>query len=400
MPPLGGPPLWLDPLPSPRPSLTGRHEADVVVIGAGLCGTSAALHLAEQGVDVALVEARQVAMSATGRNAGFILQGTAERYDRAVGLMGRERARRIHAWSLDNHDRIAACIRSHGIDCAYRRAGSLQLASSELEEAELRESARLLAEDGFEARLLSRDQLPAVFRDTGHRVGVEMVADGELDPAAFVRGVAGAAERAGARVFERSPVLELDAASPGEVRVQLAEGELHASLAIVATNARAGELLPWLADKIDPVRGQMLATSPLPRLFDQPVYANHGYDYWRQDPSGRVVLGGWRNLDPGTETGHEELLNEGIQQRMQAFVERFPWGQDVTYSHRWSGIMGFSRDGLPLVGPLPGAPGAVVGAGFTGHGFGFAFLAGAALAALALEGQHPLCEDLDPRRMS
>ena len=152
--------LWLDPPAALAGPLHGYVEADVLVIGAGIAGTAAARHLAQAGASVVWLEDSRVGMRATGRNAGFILQGTAERYDRAVGLMGRERARRIHAWSLENHDRIAAVIAQDAISCGYRRGGSLQLAGSAAEEAELVASAALLREDGFEAELLTGDAVP------------------------------------------------------------------------------------------------------------------------------------------------------------------------------------------------------------------------------------------------
>ena len=103
-------PYWLQDSSASIPRLSGSVEADVVVIGGGLCGTSSAYHLAQAGIDVALVEARTLSESASGRNAGFLLQGTAERYNRAVELMGRERARRIHQWSIENHERMAEAI--------------------------------------------------------------------------------------------------------------------------------------------------------------------------------------------------------------------------------------------------------------------------------------------------
>ncbi len=189
--------VWLDPVPAPRPALSGDVACDVVVIGAGVTGAAAARHLARAGVEVVWLESSRVAMRATGRNAGFILQGTAERYDRARTVMGADRARRVHAWSLENHDRMAAVIHDEGIACHYRRGGSLQLAGSAQEEAELVESARLLRADGFEAELLTGDAVPAVHRAAGFEVGVRLPRDGELDPAAFVRGAADAATRAG-----------------------------------------------------------------------------------------------------------------------------------------------------------------------------------------------------------
>lgn len=392
------PPYWLDGLGPTTAPLRGRVDADIVLIGGGLCGSAAALALSEAGVRAVWLEARALSSGASGRNAGFILQGTAERYARAIGVMGRERARAVHGVSRDNHRAMADTLTRLGIPCGYMNRGSLQLAGTEAEEAELLESAALLNEDGFSAHVLEGDALAACYREAGFRIGVHLPDDGELNPALFVRGVGAAAVAGGVALHEESPVTRLEAPAAGEVRAFTEHGEVHASLALVATNAAAGQLLPFFADKVDPVRGQMLATAPAPRLFDCPVYADHGFDYWRQDEHGRVVLGGWRNLDPEGEVGTDERLHPGIQQRMTEFLHRFPAMRDVPVTHRWSGTMGFSRDGLPICGPVPGMPGALAAAGFTGHGFGFAFLAGQALVQAALEGQSPYCEMFTPRR--
>lgn len=378
----------------------GDIEADVVVIGAGLCGASAALALAEAGCSVAWLEGRRVSSGASGRNAGFLLQGTAERYSRAIGVMGRVRAQAVHAASLTNHRMMADTIGRLGIACGYQNRGSLQLAGSVDEERDLLESAEALVADGFRAEVRTGAALDSVYRDAGFGVGVFLPADGELQPASFVRGVAGAAVAAGARLFEDSPVTMLEAPAPGDVRATAPHGSVRASLALVCTNAAAGQLLPWFGDKVDPVRGQMLATAPAPPLFACPVYADHGYDYWRQDEYGRIALGGWRNLDPAGEVGPEEILHPEIQERMTAFLQRFPPLRDVAVTHRWSGTMGFSRDGLPIVGPVPGLPGALAAAGFTGHGFGFAFLCGKALADLVLEGTSETANLFPSRRFA
>lgn len=391
-------PYWLDgaePLAAP---LAGDVHADLVVVGAGLCGASAVLAAVDAGLDVVWVEGRRVSWGASGRNAGFLLQGTAERYARAVTMMGRERARRVHAFSLENHAGMADAVARLGLDCGYQRRGSLQLAGSEGEEGELLESATLLREDGFAATVLEGDALPACYREAGFRLGVHLPADGELQPARFVRGVAAAAGARGARLYEDTPVTAIEAPSAGEARVRTAGGTVHASLALVCTNARAGELLPFFADKVDPVRGQMLATGPAPRLFDCPVYADHGFDYWRQDEHGRIALGGWRNLDPDAERGTDEQLHPGIQERMTTFLHRFPALRAVPVTHRWSGTMGFSRDGLPICGPVPGLPGALAAVGFTGHGFGFAWLAGRSLVELVLAGRSDFTDTFSPRR--
>lgn len=391
--------LWLDTPHRAAAPLGADTACDVLVIGGGLCGAACAGALARAGHDVVWLEEGRIAGAATGRNAGFVLQGTAERYDRAVSLLGRERARRIHAWSLENHARIAAAVAAAGIDCAYRRGGSLQLAGTPEEEAELVASAALLTEDGFDAQLLEGAALGEVYRAAGFRLGVSLPADGELDPVRFVRGLAARAVSDGARLFEGTAVRALDASAMGDVRAETTGGTVRAQVVVVATNARAAELLPFFHQKVDPVRGQMLATAPAPLTFDRPVYADHGFDYWRQLPDGRVVLGGWRNLDPAAEVGTADVLHDGIQQRMVDFLHRFPPLRGVPITHRWSGTMGFSKDGLPLVGPVPGAAGALAGVGFTGHGFGFAMLAGEALAATVDDGRHPFCDDLTPYRL-
>lgn len=392
-------PYWLDGAPSLAAPLTGDVSADLVVIGAGLCGASAAYAAARAGVSVVWLEGGAVCHGASGRNAGFLLQGTAERYVRAVGIHGRSEAREVHALTRENHRAMAEVVQELGIDCGYMRRGSLQLASSLEEEGDLLESAAMLQADGFAAVERRGDELGPALSAAGFRFGVWLPEDGELDPARFVRGVARAAMADGVRLYEHTPVVTLDAPTPGDVTVTTPNGTVHAQLALVCTNARVAELVPGLTGCVDPVRGQMLATGPAPTTFECPIYADHGFDYWRQDEHGRIALGGWRNLDPESEVGTDEALHPVIQARMTEFLQRFPSLRDVPITHRWSGTMGFSRDGLPIVGAAPGLPGALVAAGFTGHGFGFAWVCGRALAELATEGHSRVAELLPSRRM-
>ncbi|MDP2309369.1 MAG: FAD-binding oxidoreductase [Pseudomonadota bacterium] len=391
-------PYWLDGAPPLAPRLTEDISADVVVIGAGLCGASAALALGRAGVSTVWVDSAAVAHGASGRNAGFLLQGTAERYVRAVAIHGRDRARRVHALSRENHRAMAAEIERLGLECGYMRRGSLQLAGSVEEEGDLLESATLLREDGFPVEQRDADALGPALTGAGFRLGVHLPDDGELQPAAFVQGIARAAMGLGVQLFEHTPVTTLHADAPGDVRAETPRGTIRAQIALVCTNAAAGHLLGGLAGTIDPVRGQMLATAPAPPLFACPIYADHGYDYWRQDEHGRIALGGWRNLDPEGEVGVEEALHPLIQARMTEFLHRFAALRDVPITHRWSGTMGFSRDGLPMVGAVPGSPGALVAAGFTGHGFGFAWVCGRAIAEMVLDGRSEVAELFPARR--
>lgn len=393
------PSLWLTPSAERPPILEGR--ADVVVVGAGMTGLSCALHLRRAGLDVVVLEAGVVGCGATSRNVGFVLEGVAESYARTVALWGRDRARAARLFTVENHARVADLIERHRIDCGYARRGSIHLADTEQEEAELREGAAVLQADGFEAELVEEDALPAWARANGYRMGQVIPGDGELDPVRFVRGLAEACEEAGVRIGERSEVLAVDEDGAG-VRLQMRGGVVQADAVVVATNAYAARLLPWTCDRIDPVRGQVLATAPVAdRLFPRPIYASHGFEYWRQLDSGEVVMGGWRNLDVDTEVGTDHRLHAGIQATMERFLRGLhPALADVAIPHRWSGIMGFSRDSLPLVGVVPGAQRTWVCAGFTGHGFGFSVLAGEVLADLMATGTSPWAELLAPRRLS
>ncbi|MGC6508180.1 MAG: NAD(P)/FAD-dependent oxidoreductase [Myxococcota bacterium] len=390
-------PYWLDEPQHTRQAIHQDLQTDVLVIGGGLCGTAALLYLAEQGLNPVLIDSRNIAQAATGRNAGFILQGTAERYSRAIATLGHDKAQAIHRWSLINHERIANRIRTYNIECGYAKNGSLQLANSPSEEADLRESMKLLLADGFEAQWLTEHELGPGYTENGFRMGLLLPEDGELHPARYVHGLAKAAVELGATIYSETPALSVIEGLDG-VAVTTPNATIEAQVVLVCTNAYTPSILPWFKDKIDPVRGQMLATAPAPKVFDRPIYADHGYDYWRQDEKGSIVLGGWRNLDPDAEVGFEETLNPDIQSAMTRFIQQFPQLKDTPISHRWSGIMGFSVDGLPILGAPPGMNAVLVAAGFTGHGFGFAQLAGEAIAEVALEGQHSFVDALSARR--
>ncbi len=388
---------WLHTHSAPTyPTLSDNLEVDVVVVGAGLCGVSTAWHLSQSGLRVALVEARGIAHGATGRNAGFILQGTAERYNRAIVQMGREKARTIHGLSVENHRQMKAWLAQHPIDCEYRQGGSLQLASSLEEETELIESADLLLEDGFEAELLYGDELGEPYVSAGFQTGIVLPEDGEIHPAKFVHGVAQVVSGQGVQIYENTPVLSMDTGD--DVLLQTPRGKISAHMAVLCTNAYLPQVLPQYTNTIHPVRGQMLCTTPQPHLFERPIYADHGFDYWRQKPDGRIVLGGWRNLDPDAEVGYDETLHPEIQASMTEFLRRFKGLEAVEIESRWSGIMGFSRDGLPLIGGVPGKDSLLVGAGFTGHGFGFAWLAGQSLAKMVVDAEDQLASICSPHR--
>ncbi len=388
---------------NPRPEcapVRGSVQCDVVVIGAGMTGLATAIALRDAGLSVAVVESRAVGAAATGRNVGFILEGVAESYTRTISLWGREKAKSARRFTVENHHQLAALIERFGIKCEYERRGSIHLAATEGEDLELREGTDQLLEDGFEAAFVDHDDLPSWAQRAGYRSAQVIPLDGELDPVAFAQGLADGLLSVGGSLYENCAAQDIQQ-TPDGVRVRCPEGEITAMGAVIAANAYATTLAPWLTGRLDPTRGQVLCTAPIKeRLFDRPIYASHGFEYWRQLRSGEVVMGGWRNLDMEGEVGFGEDTHPQIQEAMAAFLSALhPAMEGVEITSRWAGIMGFSRDSLPIVGPMPGWPALFLAVGFTGHGFGFSVHAGKVMAELITTGNSQWASLFAPRRL-
>jgi len=252
---------------------------------------------------------------------------------------------------------------------------------------------RLLNQAGFDAQMLGRDQvqarmdIPLPQRVLGAKhCGDDCV----VDPARLVAGLLDVAVRGGLRVFPYTPVLKIREPASDRVIVQTTRGQVTASMVILAANAWSWHIHPFFTDTIYPVRGQMLATAPLDRRLGRGAFtANRGYDYWRQLDDGRVLIGGFRWLAPDMDEWRE---SEEVTARIQAGLERFLSEEllpeeTIEVTHRWAGIMGFTHDGLPLIGRLPGRNTILVAAGFNGRGLSYAALTGRVLAELVTAGQ-------------
>lgn len=390
-----------------RPALAGTAEADVAIVGGGITGVASALWLAREGATVALLEARRIAAGASGRNGGFLLSGTAESYGEAIARYGRDRARRIWAYNVANRElasRLASELGELGWACGLRWTGSLRIAVSEAELAELRTSEALLRDDEWQAEPVARQDLPAVLRPA-YLGATYYPLDGEMQPARFVRGLALLAERGGAMLCEDSPVTSVSRDQQGYI-VRTQSGAVRAPKLLLAANAWLGDLAPdlgldWLAASIAPTRGQMLATAPVvERLFDCPCYADEGFQYWRQLPDGRLVVGGWRNRSLPTESTSDETPSQDVQPHLDGFVRETLGLRDVPVEHRWAGVMAFSPDGLPLIGRVSGEDNCFVAGGYTGHGNAYALMAGRVVADLILGRGHPDADLFDPSRLS
>jgi gamma-glutamylputrescine oxidase len=354
----------------------GDGDVDVVVIGGGVTGCSCALTLAKGGLRVRLREAREIAGGASGRNGGFALRGGAMPYDEARAALGKEQARALWTLTEESLSRIAGFAGD-----AYRPVGSLRLAADIPERDAIRRELEALREDGFAGSWL--DELPPPL-DRLYVGAVLSPDDGALQPARWVRRLARLAAQAGAEIVEQSPV------DPAE---------LDGPTVVLAVDGLTSLAAPELAPAVQPVRGQVLVTEPLPeQFFARPHYARHGFDYWQQLEDGRLVIGGKRDTSVQQEYTSVEETTAPIQQAIEAqVVELLGYLPQIT--HRWAGIWGQTPDRLPLAGRLPGRARTWVAGGYSGHGNVIGFACGDLVARAILGDPAPELALFDPLRL-
>ncbi len=367
-------------------------RADVVIVGGGYVGGATAYWLTRMGVQPVLVERRAISAGATGRNAGFIAPGLGQAFAEAVERYGRAGAIQRLEFTRRGRDLTRHMIDDLDIDCDLEQSGGLTVAASAAEWSILRASGDALIQAGVPVQVLDRPALadhlltdvPSVFAGALYNSETMLV-----NPAKLNNAIVRAARDGGARVFLHTDVLALTDLADGGVMVETSRGEIAASRVVLATNAWSPLLAGFFTGRIRPVRGQMLATEPAPPVFRRAMSMNYGYEYWSQRAGGTIVLGGARWAVAGRDEGYyAEELNPDIQDALYRFLtDTFPALRGVGVARRWSGIMGFSRDGYPYIGPMPGRGRVLVAAGFTGHGGPYFALAGRCLAELIVHGR-------------
>lgn len=361
-------PLWR------QTDATELIRCHAAVLGGGITGIAAGLALERRGVDALIIERAAIAAGASGRNAGYLMRGAADNYAAAARGWGRENARIVWRWTEEN----LAMLRAEGIESlpAVRRTPSCLLALSEEEQVELERSAELMRDDGFEVSLLTTGA-DAAWRSGRARLGLVNPNDGACNPADLLAFLAGKLRR---QPLTHTEVTRIEAGS-GRVRLRSAATTIEAEHCLICLNAYTPLLLPGLASLIEPKRGQILAFRTDGPAFELSYYANHGSEYFRQVTPNTAILGGWRKHFAEAEVGYEDRVTDDVQRGLEGFAASIT-GAPVEVVSRWSGTMGFTPDGLPLIGPVDeqGNPAAIdspiwVCGGYTGHGMSMAFKA-------------------------
>lgn len=365
------------------------RDVDFLVVGAGLAGTSAAYFAKQAGHDVVITEMRDVAMGASGRNAGFMISGLDTYYHRAINEYGADVA--YEMWELSRHThrfwhKIAA-----EYDVPVKQSGSLLLSESEEEAQDLVKAAKALEDVGIDVIFHESDPL-----NRGYFNAIEQPLDAAVQPVVLTKAILKAS---GAELITNNEVYRLEQTDSDCVMVYTQKYIFKAKYVFLATNAFSPKIDPYFYDKITPTRAQVLVTEPLEKsVIDGCGYSNYGYMYYRMTFDNRFLLGGARHKYMAHENDTtEDRVNSLIQEELERYMkEHFP---DVTQpvSRRWAGIMGFSLDGLPLAGILPKKPRVGFAVGFTGHGLAMGAGVAERAVKLLLHGEH--AGAVDARRL-
>ncbi len=361
-----------------RPPLVGTLEADVAVIGGGLAGCSAALHLAGRGFKVALLEANFVGYGASGRSGGQTIFGLATGQKALAAQVGREDARRLFDMSIQALDLTQSLIREHGIGCDYR-PNHVHVATKPRHLVELAEwFDELRDEYAYESvQLLDRDALQAHVRSSRYLGGLLDTRSGHLHPLKFTQGVARAAESAGALLFEQTQALHYE--DGAGVIVRTAHGEVRCRQLVLCGNAYLGALAPALSRRILGVGTYIIATRPLEAeqarslLPSDAAVADLNWilDYFRLSADRRILFGG-RVSYSAFQPPH---LAESMRRRM---VRIFPGLSAVEVEYAWGGYLDITLSRAPDFGRL--SPNVFYLQGFSGHGMSLTVLAGRLVA--------------------
>jgi gamma-glutamylputrescine oxidase len=364
-----------------RAALLGSVRADVCVVGAGISGCSAALHLAERGYSVALLERHRIGWGASGRSGGQVLHGVA--CDPAVleHLLGADDARAVWESANEAVGLTRALIERHRIACDWAE-GHLLTAIKPRHDRALRahiESLRLRF-NYHSVRYVARTELRALLDSPRYISAMFDAWGGHLHPLAYTLGLAAAAERAGARIFEGSPAIEI---APG--RVCTPAGEVRAAHIVLCGNAYLGATVPALASRIMAVAAHVIATEPLDAARAAALIANNAavsdmnwvLDYFRRTADHRLLFGGPIRYARGTDVA----IHPDTRARM---LRVFPQLASTRIEYAWSGLLDLTANRAPHFGRI--SPEIYFVQGFSGHGIALAGLAGKLIAA-AIAGQ-------------
>ncbi len=365
----------------PARRLDGDLTVDLAIVGGGYTGCSAALSAAEAGADVCLLEAGEIGHGGSGRNVGLVNAGLWLPPDKIIAALGAKEGERLLSHLGDAPSRVFDLIERHGIDCEATRNGTLHCAHSAAGLASLEDRYRQQNRLGAPVQLFGADDAAARTGSPRFHGALFDPRAGTIQPLAYVRGLARAAARSGARIVKACPVRRFSS-SRGAWRVETASGAVTARALLLATNAYHTGASTGAEDPggFVPVHYFQIATAPLPKK-DLRTILPGGEGCWdtalvmssfRLDRQGRLIIGGIGNLEAPGGRVHEAWARRKI-------THLFPDLVAPPIEHAWCGRIAMTSDHIPKIREI--GPNGYACFGYSGRGIA----PGTAFGALAAE---------------
>jgi len=359
--------------------------AEVAVIGAGFTGLSAARTLAKRGASVVVLEANNIGWGASSRNGGMVLTGLKLSPQTLASRYGMELTRKMYAASLASIDLVERIVREENIACDFSRCGHLEVACKPSHFDSYARSAETIAKEfNHQLRIVPRVQLAEEIGSLIYFGGIVDEASAGLNPARYVSGLASAALKTGAKIYENARVGHITSKTQHGThgfKIQTSRGDISASNVLVATSGYTSAATPALRKKIIPIGSFIISTEQLPDDLareliprNRMIYdSKHYLHYYRLTLDNRMLFGGRAAFFPETKNTirrSAEILRRGM-------VQVFPQLRDSTIAHAWGGTLDFCFDTMPHAGQTGGIYYAL---GYAGHGVAMATYLGSEIA--------------------
>ncbi len=365
------------------PELLGEKRADVCVIGGGFTGISTALHLAERGYDVSVVEANRIGWGASGRNGGQLIGGFSGEQVLAQHY-GEELADLLWELRWAGHDIIRERVDTYNIQCDLK-FGYLDVAIKPRHVVDIEHENQQLEAHGFphEHRVLSAEETCELIGTDAYIGSLLNMGNGHLHPLKLCMGEARAAESLGTAIYEQSPVIEIEQGK--KTRIVTQKGSVCAESVVIAGNAYHHinkKMRGWVL----PVNSFIIATEPLTRELVEKINPedlavcdpNYILEYFRLSADKRLLFGGRCNY-----FGHDpEIIKKHLVPKM---LKKYPALENTRIDYAWGGTIGVTVNRVPQLGRL--SKSIFYAQGYSGHGVNFTHLAGQIMAE-AIAGTH------------
>lgn len=368
------------------PVLQGDEQADVCIVGGGFTGLNTAIELAQRGLSVILLEARQIGWGASGRNGGQLIRGVGHDVDQFADTLGQDGVRDLKLMGIEAVQMVRQRVDEFDIDCDLTW-GYCDLANKPRHLDDFRADRDELLSLGYqhELKIIEPQQMRSVVGSDRYVGGMIDMGSGHLHPLNLALGEAAAAESLGVRLFEQSAVTHIDYGTT--ITVHTAQGRVRAGQLVLGCNAYHSGLERSLGNQVIAAGSYVIATEPLSAalatelipqnmaLCDQRV----ALDYYRLSADRRLLFGGachYSGRDPADIAAY-------MRPKM---LKVFPQLEYIRIDYQWGGMIGIGANRLPQIGRLPEHPNVFYAQAYSGHGVNATHLA-AKILGEAMAGQ-------------